>query len=138
MVDRGGLENRCGFAPTVGSNPTLSATCPGESVLPIRLRPDFCVVFGGYAGGAVNRPCGPKGAHPFFPGRYSPDLLTGLIWRGQFEIILAIVGIILVVTADAIDRPATPEQTFIHTPRPARANRWDVLIAFNPGANQKM
>ncbi len=25
MVDRGGLENRCGFAPTVGSNPTLSA-----------------------------------------------------------------------------------------------------------------
>jgi hypothetical protein len=25
VVDRGGLENRCGFAPTVGSNPTLSA-----------------------------------------------------------------------------------------------------------------
>ena len=23
--DRGGLENRCGFRPTVGSNPTLSA-----------------------------------------------------------------------------------------------------------------
>jgi hypothetical protein len=52
VVDRGGLENRCGFAPTVGSNPTLSATCPRESVLPIRLRPDFSVVFGGYTGGA--------------------------------------------------------------------------------------
>ena len=41
--------------PTVGSNPTLSATCPRESVLPIRLRPDFFVIFKGYAGGAVNR-----------------------------------------------------------------------------------
>ena len=35
-----------------GSNPFHSATCPSESVLPIRLRPDFSVVFGGYAGGA--------------------------------------------------------------------------------------
>ena len=25
MVERGGLENRCAFAGTVGSNPTLSA-----------------------------------------------------------------------------------------------------------------
>ncbi len=25
MADRGGLENRCGFRVTVGSNPTLSA-----------------------------------------------------------------------------------------------------------------
>ena len=25
VVDRGGLENRCAFAGTVGSNPTLSA-----------------------------------------------------------------------------------------------------------------
>ena len=25
MADRGGLENRCAFAGTVGSNPTLSA-----------------------------------------------------------------------------------------------------------------
>ena len=25
MVDRAGLENRSGFTPTVGSNPTLSA-----------------------------------------------------------------------------------------------------------------
>lgn len=25
MVERGGLENRCGRKPTVGSNPTLSA-----------------------------------------------------------------------------------------------------------------
>ena len=39
-----------------GSNPFVSATCPRESVLPIRLRPDFSVVFEGYAGGAVNRP----------------------------------------------------------------------------------
>jgi len=35
---------------------TASATCPRESVLPIRLRPDFIVVFEGYAGWAVNRP----------------------------------------------------------------------------------
>ena len=39
-----------------GSNPFLSATCPRESVLPIRLRPDFSVVFGGYAGGAEHWP----------------------------------------------------------------------------------
>ena len=25
-AERGGLENRCGFTPTVGSNPTLSAS----------------------------------------------------------------------------------------------------------------
>jgi hypothetical protein len=35
-----------------GSNPFHSASCPDESVLPMRLRPDFSVVFGGYAGGA--------------------------------------------------------------------------------------
>lgn len=39
-----------------GSNPFVSATCRHESVLPIRLRPDFSVVFEGYAGEAVNRP----------------------------------------------------------------------------------
>jgi len=33
-----------------------SATCPCESVLPIRLRPDFLVVFEGYAGGAEHWP----------------------------------------------------------------------------------
>ena len=32
--------------------PIPSATCPRESVLLIRLRPDFSVVFEGYAGGA--------------------------------------------------------------------------------------
>ena len=32
--------------------PIPSATCPRESVLPIRLRQDFPVVFGGYADGA--------------------------------------------------------------------------------------
>ena len=39
-----------------GSNPFVSATCPRESVLPIRLRPDFSVVFEGYAGGAEHWP----------------------------------------------------------------------------------
>ena len=39
-----------------GSNPFVSATCPRESVLPIRLRPDFSVVFEGYAGWAENWP----------------------------------------------------------------------------------
>ena len=43
--------------PLEGSNPFLSAIFPRESVLPIRLRPDFLVVFEGYAGGAVIRPC---------------------------------------------------------------------------------
>lgn len=38
-----------------GSNPFVSATFPRESVLSIRLRPEFLVVFGGYAGEAVNR-----------------------------------------------------------------------------------
>ena len=32
--------------------PIPSATCPRESVLSIRLRPDFLVVFEGYAGEA--------------------------------------------------------------------------------------
>ena len=40
-----------------GSNPFLSATCPRESVLPIRMRPDFSVVFEGYAG-KLNVGCG--------------------------------------------------------------------------------
>ena len=57
VVERGGLENRCPFTGTQGSNPCLSATCPRESVLPIRLRPDFLVVFEGYAEGAKHRPC---------------------------------------------------------------------------------
>jgi hypothetical protein len=35
--------------------PIPSATCPRESVLPIRPRPDFFVVFEGYAGGAEHR-----------------------------------------------------------------------------------
>ncbi len=39
-----------------GSNPFLSATYPRESVLLIRLRPDFCVVFEGYAGRAEHWP----------------------------------------------------------------------------------
>ncbi len=35
----------------VGSNPILSATFPRELVLRSYLRPDFLVVFEGYAGG---------------------------------------------------------------------------------------
>ena len=35
--------------------PIPSAICPRESVLPIRLWPDFPVIFKGYAGEAVNR-----------------------------------------------------------------------------------
>jgi hypothetical protein len=35
--------------------PIVSATCPRESVLPIRLRPDFLVVFEGCAAGAEHR-----------------------------------------------------------------------------------
>ena len=39
-----------------GSNPFHSATCPRESVLPIRPRQDFSVVFEGYAGAAEHWP----------------------------------------------------------------------------------
>ena len=56
MVYRTGLENRRRGNSTVGSNPTSSATCPHESVLPIRLLPDFSVVFEGCAGGAEHWP----------------------------------------------------------------------------------
>ena len=56
MVYRTGLENRRGRKSTVGSNPTSSATCPSESFLPIRLRPDFFVVFEGYAWRAEHWP----------------------------------------------------------------------------------
>jgi len=37
-----------------GSNPFGSATCLNESVLPVWLRPNFSVVFGGYAVRAVH------------------------------------------------------------------------------------
>lgn len=40
---------------TLDPSPVPSATCLCESVLPIRLGPDFSVVFVGYAGAAVNR-----------------------------------------------------------------------------------
>jgi hypothetical protein len=39
-----------------GCSPRSSATCPRESVLRIRLRRDFSVVFEGYAGGAEHWP----------------------------------------------------------------------------------
>ena len=37
MVERGGLENRCGCKPTQGSNPCLSAT------IPLKLEDNSCV-----------------------------------------------------------------------------------------------
>ena len=36
--------------------PIPSATCTRESILLILLRPDFCVIFEGYAGGAEHWP----------------------------------------------------------------------------------
>jgi len=36
--------------------PSPSATCPRTSVLPIRVRPDFSVVFEGYGGRAKHWP----------------------------------------------------------------------------------
>jgi len=47
LANEGGIHKR-----RFDVRPILSATCPCESVLPIRLRPDFPVVFEGYAGGA--------------------------------------------------------------------------------------
>ena len=55
VVDRGGLENRWRCKPSGGSNPSPSATCPSESVLPIWLWPDFSVVFEGYARSPFHR-----------------------------------------------------------------------------------
>ena len=55
MVEGARLERVYTGNRIEGSNPSLSATCPRESVLPIRLRPDFSVVFEGYAGGAEHR-----------------------------------------------------------------------------------
>ena len=55
MVEGTGLENRQAGDRLVGSNPTPSATCPRESVLPIWLRPYFSVVFEVYTGQAANR-----------------------------------------------------------------------------------
>lgn len=67
------LPNLPSSQRTFDAGPVPSATCPRESVLPIRLRPGFSVVFGGYAEGAVNRPCcqeAPKSS----PDDHEPDL----------------------------------------------------------------
>ena len=56
MVDGARLESVYTGDRIAGSNPAPSATCPCETVLSIRLRPDFLVVFEGYAGGAEHRP----------------------------------------------------------------------------------
>ncbi len=56
MVEGARLERVYTGNRIEGSNPSLSATCLCESILPIRLRPDFSVVFEGYAGGAEHWP----------------------------------------------------------------------------------
>ena len=80
MVEGARLESVYTGNRIEGSNPSLSATCPCESVLPIRLRPDFSAVFEGYAGGAEHWLRSPEGPEAFSRGRYSPDLLTASIW----------------------------------------------------------
>ena len=52
VVDGARLESVYTGDRIAGSNPAPSATCPRESALPIRLRPDFLVVFEGYGGRA--------------------------------------------------------------------------------------
>ncbi|MDZ4137102.1 MAG: HPP family protein [Paracoccaceae bacterium] len=56
------VGNSISALAALDGSPVPSATCHSETVLPIRLRPDFSVVFGGYAGWAVNRPT-PQRAH---------------------------------------------------------------------------
>ena len=48
VVDRAGLENRSGCKPTVGSNPTLSATCPLTTILRRCDQSNLVVIFGSY------------------------------------------------------------------------------------------
>lgn len=60
---------------TFDSRPIPSATCPRESGLPIRLRPDFSIVFEGYAGEAEHCP----GA------RWSGGGLSGPIFSGPHD-----------------------------------------------------
>src|SRR5690606_13577740 len=55
--------------------PIPSATCPNEMVLLIRLRPDFSVVFEGYAGEAGHRPRREEGRNG----------LSGLIFSGPVD-----------------------------------------------------
>jgi|SRR6056297_514257 len=50
------LHIRCLRWRTFAPSPVRSATCPRESVLQIRLRPDFSVGFEGYAGGTEHWP----------------------------------------------------------------------------------
>jgi hypothetical protein len=63
--------------------PTPSATCPRESVLPIRLRPDFSVVFEGYAGGAEHL------LAPDSPGiaLSGPEFSAPVDWAGEGEVL---------------------------------------------------
>ena len=44
MVDRGGLENRCAFTGTVGSNPTLSAMRACWPEAPVSMTQIFALI----------------------------------------------------------------------------------------------
>lgn len=75
VVECTGLENRRARKRTVGSNPTSSATYLSEIALPIRLPPDFSIVFESYAGGAVHH-----------ARRETPEIgLSGPIFSGPHD-----------------------------------------------------
>jgi len=59
-VECNGLENRQGFAPLVGSNPTPSAASPAKR----RVSCDRGLVHPGDSGGSVTRQCSPGGQPP--------------------------------------------------------------------------
>lgn len=65
-----------------GSNPFVSATCPRESVLPIRLRLDFLVAFEGYTGGAEHR----RRRHEARKRSLRLDILWTCCLRGSGEV----------------------------------------------------
>ena len=79
-VDRDGLENRCTFTRTVGSNPTLSANYPDKPVLRLCLPAEKCVVSEGFGVRPVDRQGCNEGRNRVSDGRLSPDLWTGVIW----------------------------------------------------------
>jgi hypothetical protein len=64
-----------------GSHPSdTTATCPRETFLPIRLRPDISVVLEGYACGAVHRPLCHEGKSVLYGPMFSgPVACTGLV-----------------------------------------------------------
>ncbi len=78
VVERGGLENRCALAGTVGSNPTLSATCVVRNFSPPPQRQDFPVIFKGWAGGLFTF-VSMKHRKSISPGRFSLNLMAAAI-----------------------------------------------------------